>query len=70
GAQGADVTTTYSYDAGNRLAKVETTAEGVTQVRQFNYDNRAFLTSEMHPEKGRVDHGFVKYFGYDAPRRI
>ncbi|MCP4662649.1 MAG: RHS repeat protein, partial [bacterium] len=44
GAQGADVTTTYSYDVGNRLAKVETTAEEVAEsvsavgpVRYLNF---------------------------------
>ncbi len=43
-----------------------TTAEGVTQVREFTYDNRAFLISEMHPEKGPNGHGLVKYFDYGA----
>jgi hypothetical protein len=62
GEGNANVTTTYSYDVGNRLAGVSTPADGVTQVRSFNYDNLGLLRSESHPEKA----GLVTYSGYDA----
>jgi RHS repeat-associated protein len=65
GAGDAPVTTTYTYDVGNRLKQVFTTA-GVVQTRTFNYDNRGFLTSEIHPEKGVSGNGAVSYFDYDA----
>src|SRR5262249_20605265 len=51
GAGGASVTTTYSYDPGNRLTSTSTTAAGVTQTRTFNYDRRGYLLSENHPER-------------------
>jgi RHS repeat-associated protein len=50
GAAGANVSTTYGYDEGSRLTSVVTS--GSTQNRTFAYDNRGFLTSECHPEKG------------------
>ncbi len=62
GAAGANVTTTYGYDVGNRLASVSTTSGGVTQTRTFTYDQRGFLSSETHPEKV----GAVQYFSYDS----
>jgi RHS repeat-associated protein len=65
GAADALVTTTYSYDVGNRLRQVQTTS-GVTQNRFFTYDNRGFLASETHPEKGASGNGNVTYFNYDA----
>lgn len=66
GANGADVTTTYAYDVGGRLKQASTTA-GVTQVRNFIYDNRGFLQSEQHPEKGGpAGGGTVQYQLYDA----
>ncbi len=65
GAGGADVTTTYAYDAADRLINVKTVS-GVTQNRWFNYDGRGFLTSEDHPEKGATGNGKVQYFTYDA----
>lgn len=38
-----------------------------TQVRNFVYDNRGFLTSEQHPEKGGASGGgSVTYSKYDA----
>lgn len=66
GAAGANVTTTYWYDAADRLTHVQTTASGTTQNRWFNYDGRGFLTSEDHPEKGATGNGNVQYFTYDA----
>jgi RHS repeat-associated protein len=65
GAGGADVTTTYAYDAADRLVNVKTIS-GVTQNRWFNYDGQGFLTSEDHPEKGATGNGKVQYFTYDA----
>ncbi len=62
GAGGAQITTIYSYDVGNRLKQASTTAAGATQIRTFTYDNRGFLTSESHPEKGAA----VAYSNYDA----
>ena len=62
GDAGANVTTTYSYDVGNRLTRVSTTTAGTTQIRGFSYDHRGFLLSEEHPEKD----GAVTYSGYDA----
>jgi len=50
---GANVITTYTYDVGGRLKTVHMVApDGQVQDRYFNYDNRGFLTSEMHPESG------------------
>ena len=48
---GANVTTTYTYDEGNHLMTVSTMGSGATQTRTFTYDRRGFLTSETHPEK-------------------
>jgi RHS repeat-associated protein len=59
-------TTTYGYDVGNRLVSVihkdfpDPTSQ--TQTRSFSYDQRGFLLSEQHPEKG----GTVFYSNYDA----
>lgn len=49
---GTNVTTEYSYDVSNRIGVVKTTAPEGTQFRYFSYDNRGFLLSETHPEKG------------------
>ncbi len=59
------VTTTYTYDVGNRLKQAATTS-GVTQNRVFTYDNRGFLLSEQLPEKGTSGNGTVTYSNYDA----
>ena len=66
GAGGANVTTTYSYDVGGRLHQVFTGSGGQSQTRTFTYDNRGFLLSEQHPEKGALGNGSVLYSGYDA----
>jgi hypothetical protein len=58
---GADVTTSYTYDVGNRLHSVSTTSGAVTQLRVFEYDRRGFLISEQHPESG-----LTTYNQYDA----
>jgi hypothetical protein len=63
---GANVVTQYTYDIGNRLATVVMSGDGHTQTRQFQYDNRGFLTSEQHPEIGADGNGVITYEGYDA----
>lgn len=66
------VATRYSYDEASRLRRVcqnRTTPGGSEQCGQerlFDYDNRGFLLSERHPEKGGVGNGFVTYGSYDA----
>lgn len=61
---GEYVTTTYDYDVNDRLISVD--MEGAenegTQQRFFRYDNRGFLLSERHPEKGTTA---VQYSRYD-----
>jgi RHS repeat-associated protein len=52
GPNGADVTTGYIYDVGNRLRTAATSDSGVTQSRSFTYDGRGLLLSEQHPESG------------------
>jgi RHS repeat-associated protein len=62
------VNTNYEYDIGSRLKRVCQEASGSTcgQERLFTYDNRGFLTSEKHPEKGAAGNGFVTYTNYDS----
>ncbi|MFL6193889.1 MAG: RHS repeat-associated core domain-containing protein, partial [Thermoanaerobaculia bacterium] len=62
------VITKYEYDIGNRLKRVCQNASGTTcgQERLFTYDNRGFLTSEKHPEKGASGNGTVTYQSYDS----
>ena len=61
-AGGGGMVTKYFYDVGNRLRRVEQIEGTTTQVRTFTYDQRGFLLSETHPEKG----GTVSYLSYDA----
>ncbi len=67
-SNGNDATTTYFYDVGNRLSRVRQVAVAGTQNRYFTYDNRGFLVSEQHPEKGADPggNGTVTYSKYDA----
>ena len=64
-----NVSTIYNYDVGQRLRRVcqNSNATGSTcgQERLFTYDNRGFLTSERHPEKGASGNGTVTYSNYD-----
>lgn len=62
---GSNTTTTYGYDVGNRLRSVKQATSAGTQDRIFNYDQRGFLLSEQHPEKG-AGPGVVNYSSYDA----
>jgi RHS repeat-associated protein len=67
GTNGADVTTSYGYDVGNRLDSVTTTDSPVTQTRTFTYDQRGFLLSEQHPESGQTLYGAaISAPAYDA----
>lgn len=59
-------TTTYTYDVGNRLTRVQQATSLGTQNRWFTYDQRGFLLSEQHPEKGASGNGTVTYSNYDA----
>ncbi len=66
------VTTSYTYDAGDRLTSVAAGA----QTRIFTYDHRGFLRAEQHPELGAGGNGTASYIdladpdsnkrGYDA----
>ncbi len=78
---GTAYTTTYGYDAANRLKLV--TMDG--QQRTFVYDGRGFVTSEVHPESGQTlyeydarghvvkktaQSGKVLQYTYDAAERL
>lgn len=65
-AGGANTTTTYGYDVGGRLSAVFMAGGGLSQGREFTYDNRGFLLRERHPEKGTWGNGYVRYLSYDA----
>lgn len=65
-ADATNTNTYYSYDVGNRLSRVKQVTSKGTQNRWFTYDNRGFLTSEQHPEKGTAGDGIVTYSNYDA----
>ena len=62
------VNTKYEYDVGSRLKRVcqEAVGSACGQERLFTYDNRGFLTSEKHPEKGTAGNGTVSYQSYDS----
>ncbi len=65
----APLRTSYAYDIGDRLKTVkqfDAATQAIIQQREFAYDNRGFLTSEKHPEKGAAGNGFVTYSNYDA----
>jgi RHS repeat-associated protein len=54
-------TTDYTYELSGHLSAVTMTRNNVTQNRWFQYDQRGFLTSETHPEKGVDGNGTVSY---------
>lgn len=64
GDGGTLVLTSYGYDVGNRLRKAHT-ASSPEQNRCWEYDQRGFLASEQHPEKGATGNGTVTYSGFD-----
>src|SRR5439155_11422015 len=57
-----DVTTKYEYDIGDRLKSASTTGSGLTQLREFTYDNAGFLTQEKHPELGGTTGNAIKRY--------
>jgi hypothetical protein len=62
----ASVPSLYAGGTEGNLGPASTAAN-VTQVRNFLYDNRGFLLSEQHPEKGGAGGGgTVSYPSYDA----
>lgn len=63
---GANTTTSYAYDVGGRLSAVFMAGGGLSQGREFTYDQRGLLLRERHPEKGTSGNGYVRYLGYDA----
>ncbi len=60
--------TNYDYDVGGRLTRI-VSGVGTLQTRSFEYDNRGFLLSETHPEKGATGNGTVNYSNFDAAGR-
>ncbi len=61
-----NTTTSYTYDVGNRIFRVQQQTSAGTQNRWFTYDQRGFLLSEVHPEKGASGNGFVFHSNYDS----
>lgn len=70
GPGGSNVATSYLYDVGGRLTRITSSVAGVQQVRSYDYDNRGFLLSETHPEKGVSGNGSVTYSDYDTHGRF
>lgn len=60
--------TEYEYDYAGRLISVCQNKNGTAcgQPRTFTYDNRGFLLSEKHPEKGQFGNGTTFYDQHDA----
>ena len=65
GAGGSLVATNYDYDVASRLTRLRSGANPV-QERRYDYDNRGFLLSETHPEKGVAGNGTVTYGDRDS----
>lgn len=64
----SETVTAYTYDVGGRLTGVcsNYTTSSCGQQRSFTYDQRGFLNSETHPEKGAGGNGTTTYPLYDA----
>ncbi|MGB5175315.1 MAG: RHS repeat-associated core domain-containing protein, partial [Thermoanaerobaculia bacterium] len=63
-----EVLTTVDYNVGSQLSSIHMATQAgphLEQERSFTYDNRGFLLSETHPEKGNQGNGTVLYSGYD-----
>ncbi|MEM1206842.1 MAG: hypothetical protein AAGN66_26650, partial [Acidobacteriota bacterium] len=69
GPQDAMTPTTYAYDVASRLTRVRS-GSGTVQERLYVYDNRGFLLSETHPEKGATGNGTVTYGARDSQGRV
>ncbi|MEM7048500.1 MAG: RHS repeat-associated core domain-containing protein [Acidobacteriota bacterium] len=63
---GGNITTDYLYDVAGRLTRIGTTGGDLGQVRTFTYDNRGFLLTESHPEKGPFGGGTVHHSSFDT----
>lgn len=68
-----DVRILYEYDEADNLTEVcmdytTTPTPSCAQTRTFSYDNRGFLLSEFHPEKGAENSGggTVSYSQHDS----
>ncbi|MEM9291879.1 MAG: RHS repeat-associated core domain-containing protein [Acidobacteriota bacterium] len=66
GSFGSQMTLSHRYDVGGRLTEILSTAGVLQQTRSFTYDNRGFLLTETHPEKGASGNGTMTYTGYDS----
>ncbi|BCW94312.1 MAG: hypothetical protein KatS3mg007_2206 [Thermoanaerobaculum sp.] len=66
GANGARVVTTYAYNVLGKVRQAQTTSGSVSQLRQWSYDGRGFLTQERLPEKGSTGNGSVTYQAFDV----
>ncbi|MEA2490131.1 MAG: hypothetical protein QOH21_1923, partial [Acidobacteriota bacterium] len=60
--------TLYTYDEAGRLERVQSSADGATQIRELRYDARGFLQAEIHPELDLVGSTGVdvQYGSYNA----
>ncbi|MEM7352045.1 MAG: RHS repeat-associated core domain-containing protein [Acidobacteriota bacterium] len=65
GVGGSMVATTYDFDVASRLTRLRSGSSSF-QERRYDYDNRGFLLSETHPEKGVVGGGTVTYGRRDS----
>jgi RHS repeat-associated protein len=61
-----ELTTSYTYDVGGRLATVSMPSAAGTQTRLFTYDRRGLLSQEQHPEIGVNGNGTTTYASYDS----
>jgi RHS repeat-associated protein len=57
-AGGADLVTTYAYNAANQLTQVAMTRGGVTQYRTFNYTVGGKIASVVQPETGTTSYTY------------
>ncbi|HEX2833528.1 MAG TPA: hypothetical protein VHW00_10960 [Thermoanaerobaculia bacterium] len=65
---GGLVTTRYGYDVAGRLIDVSMGDAISSQTRTFTYDQRGFLSSETHPERGTVTYGSYDAKGHAGTR--
>jgi RHS repeat-associated protein len=65
-AAGLPVTTTYTYDLGDRLTSASTIGQAGPQAHLFSYDNRGFLLSAQQPELGPQGNGTTSFGTMDT----